>query len=88
MKLMASVEPAATAATWRSVAAVRSGSEGVLTSVAVGDAGQVWAAGYRLVAGRYRPMVQRWDSRVWQDISVYPISRVDWDALLRSAPAS
>jgi uncharacterized protein len=26
--------------------------------------------------------------RVWQDVSVYPIRRVDWDALLRSAPAS
>jgi len=26
--------------------------------------------------------------RVWQDISVYPLRRVDWDALLGSAPAS
>ena len=26
--------------------------------------------------------------RVWQDISVYPLRRVDWDALLGSAPGS
>lgn len=61
---------------WRTVSAIRSGSEGVLTSVAMGRSGEVWAAGYRIAGGRYRPFVQRWNGRGWRNVP-FPAGRID-----------
>lgn len=72
---------------WRTVTAVRSGSEGVLTSVVMGRVGEAWAAGHRIAGGRYRPFVQRWDGRAWRNVS-FPGGDMDVGVLrsIRIAP--